>query len=737
MSNVVNVDFVTKVVEIQVKDTQEESLAAQAAINAAARAAEIVDEAETEIDDYTDTKKAEVAEVGQQYVDAAQTSASKAAASATAAAGSVTQTEAIKNAMLAGYGYPFTASTAADMTDTTKIYVYTGSETGYTNGDWYYYNGTDWTDGGVYNAIAFNTDPTLTVPGAAADAKMTGDILHSLEFGQKRFKIVENSYVNLSGVFSYSNDFSRSDYIECTDYSAIRITAPVGSAYNAFYDAQKTFISSFYVQAGSKIYNVPSNACYFAMSNTHEAMQQTKVETYLSSEILDAEGEIAITNDVINCLKTTEEYIKPFIDNKYIDNTDGSERNYPTWSATDYISTEKFDGYLRIKTNNACLYNAFYDSNKNFTRSFRVAVGDNLIRINSNEAYVRLSNTTVALESTILSSPIINNIGDISCGFVGDVVSLNPGMKEKILQANRNTNFTLLHLSDIHMYVPSLNCLVDVIKFYNKYSALIDDAVCTGDMVGQKFSDAYYTSVWDANGGGEILTCIGNHDCTEGGDSYGRVEHTQAEVYDKFIEPYVTGGNPSWGTVSYQENITYWYKDYASKGVRLISMNALLSGDEATAQNTWLQQTLAGAKTNGYSVIILTHYGPYNGVKVDCNFTDKIEPVLSGFKEMYQQSVQSFIDGGGDFVCYLSGHTHYDLICKNTNYPNQLFVVVTATYSGFPDLTKPKERFNILTFDKTRHIVKIIRVGQDRDEYMRHIGLITIDYKTLEVIYSE
>ena len=136
MSNVVNVDFVTKVVEIQVKDTQEESLAAQAAINAAARAAEIVNDAETEIGDYTDTKKAEVAEVGQQYVDAAQTSASNAAASATAAAGSVTQTEAIKNAMIAAYGYPLTAATAADMTDTTKIYVYTGSETGYTFGDW-------------------------------------------------------------------------------------------------------------------------------------------------------------------------------------------------------------------------------------------------------------------------------------------------------------------------------------------------------------------------------------------------------------------------------------------------------------------------------------------------------------------------------------------------------------------------------------------------------------------------
>lgn len=74
-----------------------------------------------------------------------------------------------------GYGYPFTAATAAAMTDTAKIYVYTGSETGYTNGDWYYYNGTAWTSGGVYNATTLETDKTLTVSGAAADAKAVND----------------------------------------------------------------------------------------------------------------------------------------------------------------------------------------------------------------------------------------------------------------------------------------------------------------------------------------------------------------------------------------------------------------------------------------------------------------------------------------------------------------------------------------------------------------------------------
>ena len=51
-------------------------------------------------------------------------------------------------------GSPLIANTVASMTDTSKVYVYTGSETGYTNGNWYSYNGTSWVSGGVYNSTA-------------------------------------------------------------------------------------------------------------------------------------------------------------------------------------------------------------------------------------------------------------------------------------------------------------------------------------------------------------------------------------------------------------------------------------------------------------------------------------------------------------------------------------------------------------------------------------------------------
>ena len=110
------------------------------------------------------------------------------------------------------YGSPLTAPTKAQMTDHTRVYVYTGSEPNMVAGNWYHWNGTAWISGGVYNSVAvqsdselndFSTNPvqnkvikaaldqiegaipeidaTLSTAGKAADAKKTGDEIASLK----------------------------------------------------------------------------------------------------------------------------------------------------------------------------------------------------------------------------------------------------------------------------------------------------------------------------------------------------------------------------------------------------------------------------------------------------------------------------------------------------------------------------------------------------------------------------
>lgn len=97
--------------------------------------------------------------------------AEKNAAAASAAAAALSAATA---QVQAGMAYKI-AATAAAMTDRTIGYVYTGSETGYVNGGWYYWDGSAWTLGGQA------TDPTLSVAGAPADAKVTGTEIGDLK----------------------------------------------------------------------------------------------------------------------------------------------------------------------------------------------------------------------------------------------------------------------------------------------------------------------------------------------------------------------------------------------------------------------------------------------------------------------------------------------------------------------------------------------------------------------------
>lgn len=77
-------------------------------------------------------------------------------------------------------GAPSVAATASAMIDQGRVYVYTGSESGYTKGNWYYYNGSSWVSGGVYNSAAVETDTSLSVSGSPADAKVTGDYIKDM-----------------------------------------------------------------------------------------------------------------------------------------------------------------------------------------------------------------------------------------------------------------------------------------------------------------------------------------------------------------------------------------------------------------------------------------------------------------------------------------------------------------------------------------------------------------------------
>lgn len=141
------------------------------------------------------------------------------------------------------YGSPLVASTVAGMTDHEKVYVYVGSETGYTSGNWYYWDGSAWTSGGVYNSVAVQTDTTLTLSGVAADAKKTGDEISDLKSQITQLEAIPRSVKiamdNLLAKLMYMGDPS-DDYMIFHAWALainpLYITAVFDQGENVIYD---------------------------------------------------------------------------------------------------------------------------------------------------------------------------------------------------------------------------------------------------------------------------------------------------------------------------------------------------------------------------------------------------------------------------------------------------------------------------------------------------------------------
>ena len=316
----------------------------------------------------------------------------------------------------------------------------------------------------------------------------------------------------------------------------------------------------------------------------------------------------------------------------------------------------------------------------------------------------------------------------------------------KLLNAKRKANpgnynsqtspelFTLAHFSDIH---GSAWAMKQVQEFKDTYQSYLDDVICTGDVVSDKIADG--TAFWSDNSDGEILVCIGNHDSLGSNGWANPVD--QQTLYETYIEPY----EDNWDAETVNGH-SYWYKDYSDKKIRLIAVDATIyDATEQANQMTWLNAALSGAITNSYAVVGAIHFPPMptNFHKIDSNFTALLHGTAGDMSQFawhtyhtyILETVDQFIDDGGDFVCWLSGHTHYDLVSYDDRFPKQLFITISCAMpsSLFEEKIRDTGRgaglvLNTVCVDTARKYVKLIRYGAEWDDCLRHTGTCVIKY---------
>lgn len=394
--------------------------------------------------------------------------------------------------------------------------------------------------------------------------------------------------------------------------------------------------------------------------------------------------------------------------------------------------------YLSDYTN--ARFYVYWNVNGNwYSNNGWITTGIYAVTVTGNYA-ILLSNKTEAPQTSVVDlanlliikkndlKPYVSElVEEIKCGLKPYNPSSNAYLTEK-------KPLVLFHFSDIHGDVIETDRINDV---YQKVVDVCDDVICTGDMCESRFSDDA-SFITDKG----FLLCIGNHDALSDPTGWDWTQMaTQQQLYNKFL-----ANIASWGA-TYTQNITYYYKDYTSKGIRLIVLNNSVSTEDMEVQLEWLTNILNDAITNNLSVIIAMHYHPSNAQKIDSNFTrlDKeLFPQSSGGAIPYR--VQQFIQGGGQFICYLVGHEHSDYILNSSDYPNQIAICIDASSVSQSNIYSELDRrygdqsqdlYNVCVFDTSTKTIKIVRVGCDIDNYLRSRKSMCIRYDTGEIVSQE
>lgn len=304
-------------------------------------------------------------------------------------------------------------------------------------------------------------------------------------------------------------------------------------------------------------------------------------------------------------------------------------------------------------------------------------------------------------------------------------------------------NLILAHFSDIHQDRRNLE---RILEYCTYWGANLNDIICTGDLVQNSFNETSQ-DVWNAfwADAQKILIVIGNHDTAHyANGTYDWTHYIGEQAYVRYIAPNVD----NWGVTQPQNaeanGYCYYYKDYTSQKTRLVVLDVM--GWDAT-QLSWFVAVLASAITAELSVVVAIHYSASMEYE-NCSF-NSLTP--SGFYDHIpndaMNAIDDFITGGGEFVCWLSGHTHRDYFGVATGHPNQLVVTISTAQcqrEGNQEDnvervvgTRTEDLFNIVSIDTYQKYITMFRVGADLDMMLRHIGTISYDYANKKMVWND
>ena len=132
--------------------------------------------------------------------------------------------------------------------------------------------------------------------------------------------------------------------------------------------------------------------------------------------------------------------------------------------------------------------------------------------------------------------------------------------------------------------------------------------------------------------------------------------------------------------------------------------------------------------------------------KLDCTFqTINDYTVLNGNNSTgrpFDAIIKTFKDNGGIHVANLVGHEHVDMFGYTANGILNIAVECATTENGYSDSSRVKytrtyDSFNVVSVDANIGIIKLIRIGNHLDHYLREKNVMCYDYINKRIISNQ
>ena len=321
------------------------------------------------------------------------------------------------------------------------------------------------------------------------------------------------------------------------------------------------------------------------------------------------------------------------------------------------------------------------------------------------------------------------------------IMELNRDMESVMIQASaaRTIFFKdqyeplmFAHFSDVHA-VPEL--WERIVAYMNHYSQWIPFALHTGDYCGgsqEQYVDFYNECLSCVN---PILNCVGNHDTRES-DAH---PTSTKEVVHKLL----FGNKDSWDVcfMPGEYSMTY-YKDFPKSNLRLIVLDCYF---DVPQQIAWLKDILEDGRQKGMHIITASHEIT-NPIVEKQNVTfqtlDNFES-LSGnrARHPYDEVIAEFKADGGIHVCHLAGHEHSDMFGYTQRGVLNVVIECATSWPFWCDGKRIRgsrtyDCFNLVSVDVNQNLLKLVRVGNNADHYLRTKRVLCYDYTEKKVIFN-